>query len=94
MPEAPELAVVREVLERRVVGAVVESARVIRPTVLRTLSEIDVAADIEGRSFKGVSRYGKSVTLALSGGMALVIFPMLTGRLRLSAPKDQDHQDG
>ena len=89
MPEAPELTVVREVLERRVVGAAVESARVIRPTVLRTLSEMDVAADIQGRSIEGISRYGKSVTLSLSGEMALVVFPMLTGRLRLSAPKDR-----
>ena len=89
MPEAPELAIVREVLERRIIGATVESSRVIRPTVLRTLSEIDVAADIEGRTFTGISRYGKSVTLSLSGEMALVIFPMLTGRLRLSAPKDR-----
>ena len=89
MPEAPELTIVREVLERRVGGAAVESARIIRPTVLRTLSEIDVAADIEGRSFTNVSRYGKSVTLTLSDGMALVIFPMLTGRLRLSSPIDR-----
>ncbi len=89
MPEAPELTIVREVLERRVIGSTVESARVIRPTVLRTLSEIDVAVDIEGRSLTNVSRYGKSVTLTLSDGMALVIFPMLTGRLRLSTPKDR-----
>ena len=89
MPEAPELTIVREVLERRVGGVTVESARIIRPTVLRTLSEIDVATDIEGRSFTNVTRYGKSVTLTLSGEMALVIFPMLTGRLRLSAPKDR-----
>ncbi len=80
MPEAPELTIVREVLERRAVGASVVSARVVRPTVFRTLSEIDVAGDIEDRSFTNVSRYGKSVTLTLSDGMALVIFPMLTGR--------------
>ncbi len=89
MPEAPELTIVREVLDRRVVDATVKSARVIRPTVLRTLSEIDVAADIEARTFTDVSRYGKSVTLTLSDGMALVIFPMLTGRLRLASPKDR-----
>ena len=96
MPEAPELAIAREVLERRVVGAAVESMRVVRPTVLRTLSELAVAADIEGRTVSDVTRYGKSVTLtlsgksaALSGGMALVIFPMLTGRLRLASPKDR-----
>ncbi len=89
MPEAPELTIVREVLERRVIGSTIESAHIIRPTVLRTLSEIDVAADIVGRSFTNVSRYGKSVTLTLSDGMSLVIFPMLTGRLRLSAPKDR-----
>ena len=53
MPEAPELAIVREVLERRVVGATIDSARVFRPTVLRTLSEIDVAADIEGPDVHG-----------------------------------------
>ena len=74
MPEAPELTIVREVLERHAVGASVVSARVVRPTVFRTLSEIDVAGDIEGRSFTNVSRYGKSVTLTLSDGMALVIF--------------------
>ena len=89
MPEAPELAIAREVLERRVVGAAVESMRVVRPTVLRTLSELDVAADIEGRTVSDVTRYGKSVTLTLSDGMALVIFPMLTGRLRLALPKDR-----
>ncbi len=80
MPEVPELTIVREVLEPRAVGASVVSARVVHPTVFRTLSEIDVAVDIEGRSFTNVSRYDKSVTLTLSDGMGLVIFQMLTCR--------------
>ena len=87
MPEAPELAIVRETLHRRVLHATVESAQVIRPTVLRTLSEVDVPQDIQGRSFTDISRYGKTLTLSLSGDAALVIIPMLTGRLRLSSPK-------
>ena len=89
MPEAPELTIAREALERRVVGAIIDSARVIRPTVLRTLTEIDVASDITGRTISDVTRYGKSLTLSLSGEMALVIFPMLTGRLRLATPKER-----
>ena len=37
MPEAPELTVVREVLERRLVGLTIDSGKVVRPTVLRNL---------------------------------------------------------
>ncbi len=89
MPEAPELAIAREVLARRIVGTTIESAHIIRPTVLRTLNEIDVATDICGRTLTDISRYGKSLTLTLTSKMALVIFPMLTGRLRLSSHGDK-----
>lgn len=87
MPEAPELVVVREVLERRLVGATVEEARVLRPTVLRSLASEAFVEDIVGRSLEGVSRYGKTLTLALSDDRYVVVIPMLTGRLHLISPK-------
>ena len=44
MPEAPELEVVKGFLIERAVGANVESARVLRPSVLRS-----IAGDFEER---------------------------------------------
>ncbi len=86
MPEAPELAVVREVLERRLRWATVEGARVLRPTVLRSLATESFAEEVVGRSLMEVSRYGKTLTLALSDDRYLVVIPMLTGRLHLVSP--------
>ena len=86
MPEAPELAIVREVLENRLVGAEIVSARVLRPTVVRSLSAEDITQDLPGRSLVDVSRYGKTLTLGLTGEAAIVVIPMLTGILRLAAP--------
>lgn len=87
MPEAPELQVVKEVLLKRLPGQSVTDARVIKPTVLRSLANPDFAADIAGRSFEDVQRYGKSLTLHLSGDRLLSVFPMLTGALHYCAPE-------
>ena len=60
MPEAPELTVVREVLERRLVGLTIDSGRVVRPTVLQNLVPDECGANVAGRSVESVSRYGKT----------------------------------
>ena len=52
MPEAPDLQVVKDVLNRRIVGHRITQARVVRPTVLRSLASSDFAADIVGRSLE------------------------------------------
>ena len=89
MPEAPDLEVVREVLTRRVIGRKIAYARVLRPTVLRSLAAADFPSDVSGRSFEAVSRRGKFLLLALSGGTLLVINPMLSGAIQLCAPSER-----
>ena len=89
MPEAPELAVVREVLERRIVGLTISSARVLHPFVLRSLAAEDFPSDIAGRWVVAVTRYGKTLTLALSHDRYLAVVPMLTGKLQLAGPKER-----
>ena len=81
MPEAPDLVVIRELLAERVVGEVVESARVLRPSVVRSLAG-SLESDIVGRRFGEVERRGKWLLLHLSGGRVLAINPMLTGGLQ------------
>jgi formamidopyrimidine-DNA glycosylase len=81
MPEAPDLEVVKDYLNAELKDAVVESCKVLRPTVVRSLAA-DVTADLPGRTFIDAQRRGKFLTLRLSGGRSLVINPMLTGALQ------------
>ena len=88
MPEAPELEVVKGFLTDRAVGANVESARVIKPSVLRSMAG-DFEDDILGRGIEDVRRTGKFLTLSLSGDRLLVVNPMLTGGFQWSDPSDR-----
>ena len=93
MPEAPELAVVREVLERCLVGETITGASVPRPTVVRSMAIPDLCADVIGRSVESVTRFGKTLTLTLSGDRFIVVIPMLSGRLHLVPPTDRVRKD-
>ena len=81
MPEAPDLIVIRELLVERAVGEVVKSARILKPSVVRSLAG-DLEPDIAGRRLDDVERRGKWLLLRLSGGRVLAINPMLTGGLQ------------
>ena len=86
MPEAPDLEVIKEFLNRKVQGTVVECARVIRPTVLRSIVG-NFGSDIQGRTFGPFHRKGKFLLGELSGDRCLVINPMLTGALQYCEPQ-------
>ena len=88
MPEAPELEVVRDYLADHIVGTSIESASVLKPSVMRSLCG-DVSQDMPGRTFEDVMRRGKFLLFALSGGRLLSINPMLTGALQHCAPKQR-----
>ena len=81
MPEAPDLEVIKDFLNNRVKDRTVHSAKVLRPTVLRSLAE-DFPVDIAGRTLGPTRRRGKFLLIELSGDRRLVINPMLTGALQ------------
>ena len=81
MPEAPDLEVIKDYLNEHVQGQTVESARVLRPTVLRALAG-EFSADISGRTLGTFERRGKFLLTRLSGARWLVINPMLTGAIQ------------
>ena len=96
MPEAPDLYVVREYLERRLTGQTVTKAEALRPIVLRCLAAPleRFAEDIAGRSLDGFWRRGKFLGIELSGGhdggsRTLVVNPMLSGALQHCAPTER-----
>lgn len=86
MPEAPDLEVIKDVLNRRVRGLEIAGARVLKPLELRVLAADDFVGDVTSRTIEGFSRKGKFLIADLSGDRALVINPMLTGALQLCPP--------
>ena len=86
MPEAPDLEVVKDVLNQRIRGLVVGDAQVLRPLELRVLTPTDFAQDVIGRSLLQFSRRGKFLLADLSEERALVINPMLTGAVQICSP--------
>ena len=87
MPEAPDLEIVKDHLNDVVVGREVVSARVLKPTVVRSLHG-DFAEDLKGRRLEGVGREGKFL-MASFGDTSLVVNPMLTGAFQHCAMSDK-----
>ena len=105
MPELPELEVVKEVLQRRVVGQTIDAVRVILPggaIVVRDLTGRGFAETLTGAVFESVTRRGKFLLFTLARAseaqpsqgsfdspLYLALNPKLTGRLQLAIPTDK-----
>jgi formamidopyrimidine-DNA glycosylase len=103
VPELPELEIVREVLQSRVVGRHIACVELVQPAaalVIRDLLGRGFAETLTGAQVKRVERRGKFLILETSrpgGDVAppatfLVINPKLTGRLQLASSADKRHK--
>jgi formamidopyrimidine-DNA glycosylase len=92
MPELPDLQVIREFLEPRLVGVTITAAEVRRPIPVRNMLGGDLAERLVNARFAGVGRRGKFLLLPLDAGatsactVTLAINPMLAGRIRYGEP--------
>lgn len=89
MPEAPDLFVIRNFLEPKLVGRKITAASERKPLVLRNMTGEKFTEDVVSRSFTRIDRKGKLLLLELGDDRRLVISPMLTGGLRYCMPKDR-----
>jgi formamidopyrimidine-DNA glycosylase len=95
MPELPELEVVREVLQRRVVGLDICAVQVILPggsIVVRDLTHAGFEHTLTGARVRGIDRRGKFLIFTLGTQEAplfLAVNPKLTGRLQLAKPSEK-----
>ncbi len=80
MPELPDVEIYVEHLRARVVGEVLEKARIFSPFLTRSV-EPPVAA-LEGVRAIGAHRLGKRVVLAFADDLFAVVHLMIAGRLR------------
>ena len=98
MPELPELEIVQEVLQRRVVGATIEAVEVLPPggpIVTRDLTQRGFEATMTHAGIATVIRRGKFLVFSIEGQDAsqvyLVLNPKLMGRLQLTTPTERRH---
>jgi len=95
MPELPELEVVREVMQRRIVGQTITAVEVIPPggvIVVRDLTHTGFEAALTGATIAALARRGKYLVFTLQAAIAplfLVLNPKLTGRLQLASPSEK-----
>jgi len=82
MPELPDLEVMREALDRRIVGQRIRSATAYSPGILKSVSP--PLADLHGERFAAVHRRGKHLILTCRRDLHIVIHLMLSGRLVIS----------
>ncbi len=81
MPELPDLEILKEALESRILERPIVSARALRPGIMKTTTPpVDA---LSGRTFTGVSRRGKHLILSLAPELHLVVHLMLAGRFVL-----------
>lgn len=95
MPELPELQVVKQVLERRVVGKTIVRVELVPPgaaIVVRDLTGGGFVETITGATIENVTRRGKFLLFSLSNHKLIVVNPKLTGRLQLAAPEEKRHK--
>ncbi len=91
MPELPELEVVAQVLQRRVVGQTIGAVEMLPGSaiVVRDLTYAGFAAGLTGAAIASIARRGKFLVFGLTPRLCLVLNPKLTGRLQLAAAGDK-----
>jgi formamidopyrimidine-DNA glycosylase len=98
MPELPELEVIREVLERRIVAQEIAAVTMIPPcgaVVVRDLTHTGFEKTLVRQTIQSIDRRGKFLIFSFQQDdtpLFLVINPKLTGRLRLSDPAEKRHK--
>jgi len=80
MPELPDITIYIEALAPRIVGQPLERARIVSPSLLRTVDPPLSAA--EGRKVVGLRRLGKRIVWEMDGKIFLVFHLMIAGRFK------------
>jgi formamidopyrimidine-DNA glycosylase len=84
MPELPDITVYIEALERRLLGARLESTRITHPFLLRTFDP--PMSSLYGRKVVTFRRVGKRIAIGFEGDHWLVVHLMIAGRLHWITP--------
>ena len=82
MPELPDLVYIQKHLGATLPGKTISSLFIKEPIVFRILIPGQVEQAVVGREFTHVIRHGPFLDFKLSGDLAIVLHPMLAGKLK------------
>ena len=80
MPELPDILVYPDALAPRIVGQPLERARIVSPSLLRTVDP--PLGAVEGRNVVALRRIGKRIVWEMDGQLFLVFHLMIAGRFK------------
>ncbi len=80
MPELPDITIYLEALAPRIVGQPLEGAKIVSPSLLRTVDPPLAAA--QGRNVVALRRIGKRIVWEMEGKIFLVFHLMIAGRFK------------
>ena len=80
MPELPDILVYLDALAPRIVGQPLERARIVSPSLLRTVDP--PLGAVEGRNVVALRRIGKRIVWEMDGQLFLVFHLMIAGRFK------------
>jgi formamidopyrimidine-DNA glycosylase len=89
MPEIPDLEVIKDFLNDRIVGQEIVRAEAPKPWIVRSHAAEDFVGDVLGRRFGTVLRRGKDLIFPLDPDRLFVINLMLTGHLQYTEPGEK-----
>ena len=89
LPEIPDLEVIREFLNDRIVGQEIVRAEAPKAWIVRSLAAEDFVEDVVGRRFAPIIRKGKDLLFPLDPDRVLVANLMLTGRWQYTEPAEK-----
>ena len=89
LPEIPDLEVIREFLNDRIVGQEIVRAEAPKAWIVRSLAAEDFVEDVVGRRFAPIIRKGKDLLFPLDPDRVLVANLMLTGRWQYTEPTEK-----
>ena len=89
MPEAPDLEIIKDYLNRHARGRTIASAEVLRPSVVRSMTGEALESGLPGLALERFERQGKFMLAHLSGDRVLAVNPMLTGAFRHCAASER-----
>ena len=90
MPELPEVETIARDVRPHLQGAVIESARLFKPDILRNVKRPVFERGLTGHRVVKVGRRAKHLVFELDSGNRVVIRPGMTGAL-LSGPRPTSH---
>ncbi|MHA1378925.1 MAG: Fpg/Nei family DNA glycosylase [Candidatus Helarchaeota archaeon] len=80
MPELPDLEIIKDFLDKKILHKRIRKAEVLNPIIIRSPSKSEFINNLEGKKIKKIERFGKFLLFRLDSSNTIVFNLMRTGK--------------